>query len=194
MDCCKKDMLVLYQGYPSRWNDVDWLSLNFTGILDTSGFSAKFKIGSYTFEHNDLSQEWVINLTDEQTATLPLGINTASLIVYDILGEGKPFTTNIPVLVKNWVEGYVEVEKYNATIQATLENEVQLTINVEAGVSVEIDSNQTETLPPGTPAYVENIGTSNHLVLKFGIPQGEKGEQGDIGPSGQDAKIIIRRL
>ena len=170
MDCCKKDMLVLYQGYPSRWNDVDWLSLNFTGILDTSGFSAKFKIGSYIFEHNDLSQEWVINLTDEQTATLPLGINTASLIVYDTLGEGKPFTTNIPVLVKNWVEGDVEVEKYNATIQATLDNEVQLTINVEAGVSVEVG--RTFTVPTTEDARVVNVGTPNHLVLDFYIPEG----------------------
>lgn len=170
MDCCEKDMLVLYQGYPSRWNDVDWLSLNFTGILDTSGFSAKFKIGSYTFEHNDLSQEWVINLTDEQTATLPLGINTASLIVYDTQGEGKPFTTNIPVLVKNWVEGYVEVEKYNATIQATLDNEVQLTINVEAGVSVAVG--QTFTVPTTEEARVVNVGTPNHLILDFYIPEG----------------------
>lgn len=192
MDCCKKDMLVLYQGYPSRWNDVDWLSLNFTGILDTAGFSARFKIGSYTFEHNDLSQEWVINLTDEQTATLPLGINTASLIVYDILGEGKPFTTNIPVLVKNWVEGDVEVERYNATIRATLDNEVQLTINVEAGISVEVG--ETYTLPAGESARVENVGTPNHLKLDFYIPQGEQGIQGPVGPAGKDAKIIIRRL
>ena len=196
---CQPKAFVVYKGYPTRWNDVDWLSISFSSNtkVDFSNFTARLKIGDFIFTNDDLSEEWIINLTAEQTDTLPLGMNTASLIVYDTLGEGKPFSTNIPVLVKNWVDGYVEVERYNATIQATLENEVQLTINVEAGISVEVASNETETLPAGESAYVENIGTKNHLVLKFGIPQGEKGEKGEEGqrgPAGQDAKIIIRRL
>lgn len=178
MDCCKKDMLILFKGYSSRWNAVDWLSITFSGIIDIEGFSAKFKLGDYTFTTNDLSQEWVINLTDEQTATLPLGPNTASLIVYDTAGEGKPFTTNIPVLVKDWVDGYVTVDTYKATINATLENETQLSINVEAGISVEVIP-QVVTLPAGSDAYVQNVGTPNHLILKFGIPQGESGEDGN---------------
>lgn len=194
MSCeCKKQCFILFKGYSSRWNAVDWLSINFTGIIDTEGFSARFRIGNYTFTTNDLSQELVINLTDEQTATLPLGINTASLIVYDIAGAGKPFTTNIPVLVKDWEDGDVTIDTYKATIKATLENETQLTINVEAGISVEVIP-QVVTLPVGSDAYVQNIGTPNHLILKFGIPQGEKGEQGEVGPAGKDAKIIIRRL
>ena len=189
---CQPAAFILYQGYSSIWNDVDWLSISFSGILNTSGFEAKLKIGSYTFTTNDLTEEWVINLTAEQTATLPLGMNTASLIVYDTLGEGKPFTTSIPIFVKNWVEGEVEIDTYKATINATLEGENQLTINVEAGIGVEIG--QTYTLPAGDNARVENVGTPNHLKLDFYIPQGEQGIQGPEGPAGQDAKIIIRRL
>lgn len=188
-DPCQPKAFVLYQGYPTKWNGVDWLSISFTGILNTEGFAARFKIGNFIFDSNDLSQEWVINLTAEQTATLPLGMNTATLIVYDTIGEAKPFTTNIPIFVKNWVEGDVDIETYNATITATLDGENQLTINVEAGVSVEVAN--TYTLPAGDDARVENIGTPNHLRLDFYIPQGE---QGPVGPAGQDAKIIIRRL
>lgn len=189
---CQPNAFILYQGYPSKWNGVDWLSISFVGILNTEGFAAKFKLGGFVFNLNDLTQEWVINLTNEQTAVLPLGINTASLIVYDTLGEGKPFTTNIPVFVKNWVEGEVEIETYKATINATLDGENQLTINVEAGVGVEVG--ETYTLPAGESARVENVGTPNHLKLDFYIPQGEQGIQGPVGPAGQDAKIIIRRL
>lgn len=133
MDCCKKDCFVIYKSFATRWNEVDWLSIKFSSDthIDFTGFAAKFKIGSFVFENNELYNDWIINLTDEQTATLPLGPNTASLIVYDRSGEGKPFTTSIPVLVKNWVEGDVDIDTYKATINATLENETQLSIRIE---------------------------------------------------------------
>ena len=42
---------------------------------------------------------------------------------------------------------------------------------MEAGVSVEVVP-QVNTLPAGSDASVQNIGTANHLVLKFNIPEG----------------------
>lgn len=132
-NCIKNDCFVLYQKFSSRWDGVDWLSISFSSEtqVDFTGFSAKFKIGQYVFENNDLTQPWIINLTDEQTATLPLGMNTGSLIVYDTEGAGKPFTTTIPVLVKDWVDGDVEIDTYNATILATLDNQNEFIVNVE---------------------------------------------------------------
>ena len=140
MGHCEKNVFVLLKGYASRWDGVDWLSISFSSEtqVDFTGFSAKFKIGQYVFENNDLTQPWIINLTDEQTATLPLGMNTGSLIVYDTEGEGKPFTTSIPILVKDWVDGDVEVDTYKATILATLDNLNEFIVNVEtAKVSLE---------------------------------------------------------
>lgn len=141
MSCeCDKNVFVLLKGYASRWDGVDWLSISFSSEtqVDFTGFSAKFKIGQYVFENNDLTQPWIINLTDEQTATLPLGMNTGSLIVYDTEGAGKPFTTTIPILVKDWVDGDVEIDTYNATILATLDNQNEFIVNVEtAKVSLE---------------------------------------------------------
>lgn len=133
MTKCQPKAFVVYKGYPTRWNGVDWLSIKFsseTGI-DFTNFSAQFKIGDYTFTNNNLFEDWIINLTNEQTETLPLGINAASLIVYDTLGEGKPFITNIPILVKDWVDGEVEVDTYKATILATLDNKNEFIVNVE---------------------------------------------------------------
>lgn len=132
-DPCKRDALILYQGYSSIWNDVDWLSLSFSSdtSVDFTGFSAKFKIGNFVFTNDDLSQEWIINLTASQTSTLPIGLNNASLIVYDVAGEGKPFSTNIPVFVKDWEDGEVDIDTYNATILATLEDEVKFNIKIE---------------------------------------------------------------
>lgn len=137
---CKPDVFILLKGYSSRWDGVDWMAITFNSDtkIDFTGFSAKFKIGDYTFTNNDLSQEWIINLTDEQTGTLPLGPNTASLIVYDTAGEGKPFTTSIPILVKDWVDGDIEIDTYKATILATLDNQNEFIVNVEtAKVSLE---------------------------------------------------------
>lgn len=134
MSCdCGKKPFILLKGYASRWDGVDWMSISFKSDtkVDFTGFSAKLKIGQYVFENNDLSQDWIVNLTDEQTGTLPLGPNTASLIVYDTIGEGKPFTTNIPILVKDWVDGDITVDTYKATILATLDNKNEFIVNVE---------------------------------------------------------------
>lgn len=133
MGCCKKGCFTIYKSFPTRWNDVDWLSIKFSSEtgMDFTNFSAQFKIGDYTFTNDNLLEDWIINLTNEQTGTLPLGINAASLIVYDTLGEGKPFITNIPILVKDWVDGEVEIDTYKATILATLDNQNEFIINVE---------------------------------------------------------------
>ena len=93
----------------------------------------------------------------------------------------------------------------NNGIEATFEMKVDFTVAV----------GETETLPAGESAYVENVGTPTDIVLNFGIPQGVQGEQGvqgpegpqgergpqgiqgvqgPQGPAGENASIIIRRL
>lgn len=46
------------------------------------------------------------------------------------------------------------------------------------GKAATIDIESTETVAPGSPAAVENVGTENAAKLKFQIPQGEKGDTG----------------
>lgn len=48
------------------------------------------------------------------------------------------------------------------------------------GTSAIVTVGQVSTLPPGSPATVENVGTPTEAVFNFGIPQGEKGENADL--------------
>ena len=48
------------------------------------------------------------------------------------------------------------------SVEATFEIKVDFTVAV----------GETETLPAGEPAYVENVGTPTDIVLNFGIPEG----------------------
>ena len=47
-----------------------------------------------------------------------------------------------------------------------------------------IDVGTTETLESFEKAKVENVGTSEDVILNFKIPRGEKGIEGKIGPQG----------
>jgi len=49
----------------------------------------------------------------------------------------------------------------------------------KAGKAATIAVGTTSTLPAGSSATVNNTGTSNAAVLNFGIPKGDKGDQGD---------------
>jgi len=58
---------------------------------------------------------------------------------------------------------------------------------VEFSISFHADMTigEVETLPAGSQAYVENVGTQRNQIWNIGIPQGIQGE---------NASIIIRRL
>jgi hypothetical protein len=52
------------------------------------------------------------------------------------------------------------------------------------GASASVSVNSTTTLPAGSSATVENIGTAQNVKLNFGIPTGPQGPQGEQGPQG----------
>lgn len=55
-----------------------------------------------------------------------------------------------------------------------------------AGAAATIAVGSTETLAPGSTAYVTNGGTSSAAVLNFGLVTGQKGDKGDDGANGND--------
>lgn len=48
------------------------------------------------------------------------------------------------------------------------------------GTSAIVTVGQVSTLPPGSPATVENVGTPTEAVFNFGIPKGEKGDDAEL--------------
>ena len=129
---CQEKALKLYKGYPSEFADVDWLSIVFESEpIDLTNFEAKFVLGDITREWGDITQGIIINLTDEETGSLPVGLNYGTLIVTDKDGNSKPFSTAIPIEVLTWVEGNQELDTYNMTVNALLDNEVQMVIRIE---------------------------------------------------------------
>lgn len=130
--CCDNKALKLYRGYPSEFAEVDWLSITFESeAIDLTGFKATFILGDFQKEWTDLTDGIIINLTDEETGALPVGLNYATLIVEDTAGNSKPFSTAIPVEVLTWVEGDQELDTYNMTVNALLDNETQMVIRIE---------------------------------------------------------------
>ena len=51
-------------------------------------------------------------------------------------------------------------------------------IQGESGKAATITIGQVTTLPSGSEATVENVGTNNNAIFNFGIPKGEKGDTG----------------
>ena len=130
--CCENKALKLFRGFPSEFADVDWLSIIFESEpIDLTGFKATFILGGFQKEWTDLTDGIIINLTDEETGALPIGLNYATLIVEDTSGNNKPFSTAIPVEVLTWVEGDQELDTYNMTVNALLDNETQMVIRIE---------------------------------------------------------------
>lgn len=197
MDCCNTNAITLVRGNDTDFNGQHLLTLYITGILDLSDLTASFTLVDVEKTFDDLtSGVIVIDYSAQETSEFPIGIIYGDLKVESKSGKISTIENRIPFKVVSVVHGDALVVKpYEYTINVEQGGENILNVRVEAGVSVEVG--ETETLPAGSDAYVHNVGTPSHLVLKFGIPQGiqgEKGEEGPVGPAGQDAKIIIRRI
>jgi len=171
MNCnCGNKALKLFRGYSSIFAEVDWLSILFESeAIDLTGFRATFILGDFQKEWTDLTDGIIINLTDEETGALPVGLNYATLIVEDTSGNSKPFSTAIPVEVLTWVEGDQELDTYNMTVNALLDNETQMVIRIEtakvslAWVEEKIaEHNESEEAHP----YIQGLIKDGVLTIK----------------------------
>lgn len=193
MTCCDTSKAItLVRGDDTNFNDQVFLTLRLnTTILDLSNSYAKLTLGDVVKTYNDISSGVVeVNYTSAETSTFPEGKLNGVLRIYDRLKRRGTIESYIPFCVISNVSGNaIATNPFEMTINVEQGGENILTIDVEAGVSIEVG--ETTTLPAGSSATVENVGTTNHLKLNFGIPQGIQGIQ---GPQGEPGTIIIRRL
>lgn len=193
--CSSGNRIVIIKGDDTNFNGQVFLTflLN-TSVLDLSTFKATFTLGGITKTFNDISSGRIdINYNASETASMPAGKQDGVLRLIDGSGRIATIESLIHFDIQWLVHGdAIATKPSEITINVEQGGQTILDITVEAGVSVEVGN--TYTLPAGEPADVRNVGTDNHLRLDFYIPQGVQGEEGPVGPAGEDAKIIIRRL
>lgn len=111
---------------------TDWLSIKFATEFDLSGFSAKFILGTHQQTWETLVDGETINLTAQETNALDVGLQYATLVVWDNEGNSKPFSTAIPVMVRDWVDGqYQKLDTFHMSVNARFEGETVMTITIE---------------------------------------------------------------
>ena len=172
--CADGNRIVIIKGDDTNFNEQVFLTfvLN-TSVLDLSTFKATFSLGGIMKSFNDISSGRIeINYSSEETESMPAGKQDGVLRLIDGSGRSATIESLIPFDIQYLVHGdAIATKPSEIVINVEQGGQNILDITVEAGVSVDVVP-EVDTLPAGSDAYVHNIGTQNHLVLKFGIPEG----------------------
>ena len=175
MTCCScKNAIVIVRGNDTNFNGQVFLTLNLTtNVLDLSTFSATFTLCGITKTFSDLSSGVItINYSAEETKTFPFGESYGVLKLFDSSNRVATIESKVPFNIVSTVSGdAIATRPYTLNFDVEQGGETILNVSVEAGVTVEVIP-EVDTLPAGSEASVENMGTLNHLVLKFKIPEG----------------------
>lgn len=130
---CKNKPISVYKGFGTRWNDTDLLNVSFDSDISVSGFSAEFSLGGVVKEYNNIENGFAINLSAAETGTLEIGPITGSLVIIDRENNKKPFSTELPFMVKDWEDGDIELDGFNIVINSKVQRN-SLVINISGGV------------------------------------------------------------
>lgn len=199
--CCTADeRIIIVRKNDTDFNNGNLVEFNITSdIYNVADFTAELILGDIKREFDDLSSGTInFNLSKEETATLPYGNIDGVMNFIDSQGRVATISSIIPFRVVGIVENdAIKTSDVNYTINVEQGGQNIFNIDVKTNVSVSVGT--VETLPAGSSAYVENVGTSQGVVLNFGIPRGENGIDGqsatvDVGttqtlPTGQDAYV-----
>ena len=120
------------------------------------------RIGSFVF------------FLDVQKSALPADTDMSASdyqVIEALLETAQALNTNFPYIGEdgNWWYWDIATQEY-------------VDSGAAAGTTVEVGT--TTTLPAGSDATVENVGTDANPIFNFGIPKGDKGDQGDQGVPG----------
>lgn len=160
MDCnCDSKVITVYKGFGTYWNGKSLLKVSFKSKLDLTGFSAIFKLGDISKTYTNIVDGFTIDLTKQETSTLPIGLNYGELIVVDNETNKKPFTTALPFEVKNWVSGDIHLDNFNLTIDTKIKkNKLEITVETANLAPEDIEKyirehNESEEAHP----YIQNL-------------------------------------
>jgi len=160
MTCeCKEKTITVYKGFPTFWNGKSLINVSFETFLDLTNFSATFKINGIEKNYDDIAEGFNIDLTKEETATLPVGLNYGELIITDSDNHKRPFTTALPFYVENFVSGDIHLDNYTAIIKTKFKK-IPLTIKIDTSeIDVEIIKGyiREHNLNEGAHPYIQGL-------------------------------------
>lgn len=128
---CEKKPISIYQGFGTKWDNNDLLTVTFDSEIDIDGFGAEFIIGDIIKTYSNIENGFSINLTASESATLPLGAITGTLVIVDTENNKRPFSTELPFMVKDWADGDIKLDGFDISINAKVQ-ENRLTINIQS--------------------------------------------------------------
>ena len=132
LECmCHPKYIKIYKGYDTYFNGIHLIHIDIEGIYTEIERTYKFLIGGISKKYENITDGFFIDLTAAETNTLSLGPINGQLIAVDADGHETPITTAIPFIVENWVQGDVDVEQVNITInvQEGDTNEYKIKLN-----------------------------------------------------------------
>ena len=157
---CNNKTITIYQGFPTKWNNENLLTVTFDSEISLDGFGAEFTIGNVVKAYTDIEEGFSINLSAQETGTLPLGAITGTLVIIDTENNKRPFSTELPFMVKDWADGDIKLDGFDVSINAKIQ-ENRLTINIQS-------ANPESSVEEMIKSYIEehNLSEEAHPYIQ----------------------------
>lgn len=160
MTCCNKNPITIYQGFGTKWDNNDLIRVSFETQISIFGFGAEFTIGNIVKTYTDIQDGFVINLNSQETGSLPLGNISGTLVLIDLENNKRPFSTELPFIVKDWEDGDIKLDGFNISIDAKVQ-ENDLKINISTNNPLEINEETIRTY-----INVHNLSEEAHPYIQ----------------------------
>lgn len=165
MSCCNK-AISIFKGFGTKWDNNNLLDVTFDSEISIVGFGAEFSIGDITKTYTNIEDGFTVNLTAEESDTLPLGPTNGTLVLIDLENNRRPFSTQLPFVVKDWESGDIQLDGFKVFIDASVDShELKINVNTTNPLAINEETirtyisahNQDET----AHTYIQDRITAN---------------------------------
>lgn len=159
------EYIQIIRGNDTNFNGETLFKIVIKSEQDLTGFSGSFYLNDMCFDFDHVTEEMSVNLTHNQTCSLPLGRINGTFILYDKDKKVKKLTTVIPFFVTNIVGTQtIDVTPYTITINVVNENGSVFECTVTSG-SGEVDYDKIQNKPAINGVLLVGNKTSEDLGL-----------------------------
>lgn len=124
--------ITIYKGFDTYFNGKHLIHISVEGIYAEREHSYKFIIGGVTKKYDNITDGFYVDLTAAETKTLDLGPLNGTLIAIDDQGHETPITTALPFIIENWVQGDINIEQNDITINVKDGDQNEIIINLKS--------------------------------------------------------------